>query len=161
MDAASNQDSALARLRNQAQALRRLESDRDASERFSARLRGLGAGALIGGGSGVIAHRLGARPLVSGAAGALLGSTAALLAYKKTRQQQLENFMANGIRPVKSTMIHGLGRRDGNTYIRFNTNNIYKYPDITDREHTDLSIADSMGKHFNQVLRARAAERVK
>jgi len=57
-------------------------------------------------------------------------------------------------------MITGLGRREGQSYIRFNTGNLYRYPDVTDEEHSQLEAADSLGKHFNAVLRARAAERV-
>lgn len=162
MDAEKNQVSALSRLRA-ARARRQAEANRDSAERRAALLRSGALGAVAGGLAGLGARSLGAPLPLSALGGAALGVGAGALLHRDQRRRQLSDFLSSGgIRSdvPPSTMITGLGRREGQSYIRFNTGNVYRYPDMTDEEHSQLEAAESLGKHFNAVLRARAAERV-
>lgn len=161
MAAETNQDSALERFRA-ARARRKAEALRDAADRRSALIRGIGLGGVTGGILGTAAHRyLGASVPVAAAGGTALGIGAGALIHRDARNRQHRDFLfGGGLHNAQSSMITGLGRRDGQSYIRFNTGNIYKYPDMTEDEHSRLEAAESLGKHFNAVLRARTAERV-
>jgi len=161
MAAETDQGSALNRLRDQAQHLRKIESQRDASDKMRALLGAVGVGGLAAGGAMLGGRVLKASPIATGAVSTLLGGGAGLLTYKKLRDRQHERFLEGGLRPADSSMIHAVGRRDGESYLRFNTGRVYRYPDVTDDEHMALLTADSLGKHFNATLRARAAEKVR
>ena len=56
---------------------------------------------------------------------------------------------------IKSSMINSLNREDGMLEVEFNNGKVYQYPDIKDDEFDALLNAESIGKYFNSVFRAK------
>ena len=62
------------------------------------------------------------------------------------------------LKPCQSSNIIAYGYKDGNLWILFKGDNLYKYPNRTEAEFKELDSAESKGKWVNQNLVKPKAE---
>lgn len=67
--------------------------------------------------------------------------------------------MTVALTPVKSSNIEAIGHDGTHTHVKFKSGDVWKYP-TTVSEHTALSAAPSVGKHFHANIKGRDGEKV-
>ena len=92
----------------------------------------------------------------SRALGAILGGgLGEVIGRKQYKKKIIRDVREGKMYDVDSSMIRNMVDTPHGLYVRFNTGNLYRYPDAGKQERIELMKQDSIGRAFNKTIKGK------